>query len=60
MSGAVDAALVLGSATDQREHFRSDWHRYNLRRKLNGKQPIEETAFDALIAQEKDEVNSTS
>uniref|UniRef100_A0A7S3NJM4 C2H2-type domain-containing protein n=1 Tax=Aureoumbra lagunensis TaxID=44058 RepID=A0A7S3NJM4_9STRA len=40
-----------GSFSDtaaHRCHFRSDWHRYNLKRKLENKPPISEADFDDL------------
>lgn len=33
----------------QRAHFRSDWHRYNAKSKLNGHTAVSEAAFDELI-----------
>lgn len=31
---------------DQKDHFKSDWHRYNLQRKLKGKTTLTEEEFD--------------
>ncbi|KAK7445404.1 hypothetical protein VKT23_014821 [Stygiomarasmius scandens] len=33
----------------QRMHFRSDWHRYNVKTRLNGGQPVSEPAFAQLV-----------
>ncbi|EIW79206.1 hypothetical protein CONPUDRAFT_74690 [Coniophora puteana RWD-64-598 SS2] len=33
----------------QRSHFRSDWHRYNVKIRLNGGNPVTEAAFDELV-----------
>lgn len=30
----------------QKDHFKSDWHRYNLQRKLKGKTTLTEEEFD--------------
>ena len=35
-------------ATEHREHFRSDWHRFNLKRKNKGLTTISETEFNSL------------
>lgn len=34
---------------EQRRHFRSDWHRYNIRMRLKGENIVNETAFSHLI-----------
>lgn len=31
---------------EQRAHFKTDFHRYNLKRKMNGKPPVEEETFE--------------
>lgn len=33
----------------QRAHFRSDWHRYNVKNRLKGGQPVAESDFNQLI-----------
>ena len=39
-------AQEFTSITDQRSHFKSDFHSYNLKRKLWAKQPVTEEEFD--------------
>ncbi|KAH9852051.1 hypothetical protein C2E23DRAFT_731600 [Lenzites betulinus] len=34
---------------DQRVHFRSDWHRYNVKVRLNGSEPVSEARFAQLV-----------
>ena len=34
---------------DQREHFKLDWHRFNIANKLKGQKPINEEQFEAQI-----------
>lgn len=34
---------------EQRIHFRSDWHRYNVKLRLTGGKPVLEPAFTQLI-----------
>ncbi|XP_061186027.1 tRNA endonuclease ANKZF1-like [Saccostrea echinata] len=36
------------SRQDQKEHFKSDWHRYNLQRKLKGKTTLKEEEFEDI------------
>jgi len=39
----------FANVDDQRNHFRSDWHRYNVKLRLNGKEVVAETQFTQLI-----------
>lgn len=32
----------------QRHHYKLDWHRYNLKQRLNGLKPINEDKFNLL------------
>ena len=49
------------SLEDQREHFKLDWHRYNLKQSLAGKKTISEEAFEAVLKDiEADEDNEIS
>ena len=34
---------------EQRLHFKSDWHRYNVKMKLNGGRPVTEPEFNQLV-----------
>ena len=47
--------LTFESYAEQREHFKSDWHRYNVRRKLAGRLPLDEEEFERFLG-ENDEV----
>ena len=40
---------VFEDLLEQRQHFKLDWHRYNLKRKLNNLPRINEDDFNALI-----------
>ena len=42
-------ASTFGDVHEQRTHFRSDWHRYNVKIRINGANPITEHAFLELI-----------
>ncbi|KAF9221379.1 hypothetical protein BS17DRAFT_264236 [Gyrodon lividus] len=45
--------ICLGAAfvdvDEQRSHFRSDWHRYNVKIRLRGGNPVTESAFAQLV-----------
>jgi hypothetical protein len=34
---------------EQRAHFKSDWHRYNVKTRLGGSKPVSETEFNQLV-----------
>ena len=38
----------FNTANEHREHFRSDWHRFNLKRKNKGLPVISESEFNSL------------
>ena len=40
--------------TKHREHFRTDWHRYNLKLKMKGRAVVDEEFFDGLDDQMRD------
>jgi hypothetical protein len=40
---------TFANVDEQRSHFRSDWHRYNLKVRLNGGQPVDEGRFAQLV-----------
>lgn len=37
---------------EQREHFKTDWHRYNIHRSLKQQSPLAREAFETLIEKE--------
>ena len=50
--------VLFEDADNQREHYKTDWHRYNLKRKLVELQPVTEEEFQQKVAfqtQKKDE-----
>lgn len=52
----------VGFATleEQREHFKSDWHRCNVKRKVTGQHILSEADFEAILANGGDDVDSIS
>ncbi|KAJ3821918.1 hypothetical protein EV361DRAFT_844420 [Lentinula raphanica] len=41
--------ISFSAINEQRMHFRSDWHRYNVKNRINGGQPVSESDFNQLI-----------
>ena len=52
-SGARACNVCLGATfldiEEQRTHFRSDWHRYNVKIRLRGGNPVSEVDFAKLV-----------
>ncbi|KAJ3745468.1 hypothetical protein DFH05DRAFT_1444447 [Lentinula detonsa] len=52
-SATISCNICLGATfsdiNEQRTHFRSDWHRYNVKSRLNGGQSVSESDFNQLI-----------
>ncbi|KAL0031417.1 hypothetical protein WJX79_010554 [Trebouxia sp. C0005] len=47
------------SQTEQRLHFKSDWHRFNIKLRSAGRAAVDEAEFEQLVS-EKDELSSIS
>ncbi|KAL4063165.1 hypothetical protein V8B97DRAFT_1955867 [Scleroderma yunnanense] len=52
-SSSRSCNICLGAAfvdvDEQRSHFRSDWHRYNVKIRLKGGEPVAESTFAQLV-----------
>jgi len=52
-SSSRSCNICLGTAfvdvDEQRSHFRSDWHRYNVKIRLKGGDPVTESTFAQLV-----------
>lgn len=51
-AGSLSAAF--SSLAEQRAHFKSDWHRCNVQRKLQGRAALTEAEFDKSVQQDGD------
>ena len=63
VSGCIACGLSakqadFGGQAEQREHFKSDWHRVNVKRRQGGRPPLSEDDFEQLISRGGDEVPS--
>ncbi|KAI0334515.1 hypothetical protein GY45DRAFT_1343264 [Cubamyces sp. BRFM 1775] len=45
---------------DQRAHFRSDWHRHNVKVRLNGGEPVSEARFAQLVDGLEDSISGSA
>ena len=51
----INCRVAFQSAEAQREHYRSDWHRYNLKRKVAALPPVSAEGFrDRVVAQQSE------
>jgi ankyrin repeat and zinc finger domain-containing protein 1 len=52
-TGSKSCSICLGASfadvDDQRAHFRSDWHRYNVKLRLRGADVVTESQFASLV-----------
>ncbi|THH28572.1 hypothetical protein EUX98_g5608 [Antrodiella citrinella] len=62
-TGARACNVCLGATfadvDSQRIHFRSDWHRYNVKMRLNGSQTVSEAQFSNLVDQLDDSISGS-
>ncbi|KAF8630737.1 hypothetical protein AX17_005332 [Amanita inopinata Kibby_2008] len=63
-SGQRSCNVCLGitfiDVDEQRAHFRSDWHRYNTKIRLNGGVPVSEEAFGQLVNALEDSLSGSA
>jgi len=57
-SGCVTCGVSFDDGEEQRQHFRCDWHRYNVKMRVIGKAVVREDEFDAMV--DEDDVASIS
>ena len=48
----IGSDQAFGSAAEQREHFRSDWHRLNVRRRAAGRAALSEEEFERHVQED--------
>ncbi|RDX48249.1 hypothetical protein OH76DRAFT_1405170 [Lentinus brumalis] len=63
-AGSRACNICLGAifvdVDDQRAHFRSDWHRYNVKIRLNGGEPVAEAQFAQLVDGLEDSISGSA
>eukprot|EP00042_Codosiga_hollandica_P029627 m.165449 g.165449 ORF g.165449 m.165449 type:complete len:393 (-) comp53120_c0_seq3:196-1374(-) len=56
----ISCRVAFANGDVQREHYRSDWHRYNLKRKIANLAPVSAVAFrDRVLAQRELDTTET-
>ncbi|SCU97456.1 LADA_0H06392g1_1 [Lachancea dasiensis] len=56
--GCGSCEIELGSLDSRKEHYKTDYHRFNIKRKLSGLSPVSSTEFDIIA--ENDDLESLS
>ncbi|KAG1750056.1 hypothetical protein EDD22DRAFT_916702 [Suillus occidentalis] len=51
---------TFADVTEQRSHFRSDWHRYNVKIRLRGGSPVTKPAFAQLVEGLEDSLSGSA
>jgi len=51
----LSCSIAFLSADEQREHYRSDHHRYNMKRRVAGLPPISALVFNQKVSDRKEE-----
>lgn len=51
--------VIFDSVDTQREHFKLDWHRFNLKQKLMGKPILSEDAFEETVSGELSSISGS-
>ena len=46
----ITCRVAFNTAQEQRDHYKTDWHRYNLKRKVVGLPPISAEKFKEKVA----------
>lgn len=57
LSCATCGGVKFESSEEQRQHFKLDWHRFNLKKRLDGDPAITEDQFEKILDQEQDNLS---
>ncbi|KAK7031385.1 bVLRF1 domain-containing protein [Favolaschia claudopus] len=52
--------VAFTDVEEQRAHFRSDWHRYNVKTRINGGQSVSELEFSKLVDALEDSISGSA
>ena len=45
----LTCSATFSDSLEQRQHFKLDWHRFNLKRKIQNKPAVDEAEFEKLV-----------
>ncbi|KAF7294481.1 bVLRF1 domain-containing protein [Mycena kentingensis (nom. inval.)] len=51
---------IFADVEEQRQHYRSDWHRYNVKTRLNNGQSVSEVEFSKLVDALEDSISGSA
>jgi pre-60S factor REI1 len=54
----INCSIAFNNSESQREHYKTDWHRYNLKRKVADLPAVTLTDFNQRVQFQKSEVTS--
>ena len=47
---SVCGGVTFENRSDQKQHYKSDWHRFNLKQKIKGAEPVTVENFEEAVA----------
>lgn len=55
MFTCISCRVAFESADEQRSHFSSDWHRYNMKRRVANLPPVAASAFNEKVMERREQ-----
>ena len=55
MFTCISCRVAFDTAVEQRNHFSTDWHRYNMKRRVANLPPVVATAFNEKVLERREQ-----
>jgi pre-60S factor REI1 len=55
MFTCISCRVAFEDASEQRAHFSTDWHRYNMKRRVANLPPVAATAFNEKVVERREQ-----
>jgi pre-60S factor REI1 len=55
MFTCISCRVAFEDASEQRTHFSTDWHRYNMKRRVASLPPVAATAFNEKVIERREQ-----
>ena len=55
MFTCISCRVAFEDAAEQRTHFSTDWHRYNMKRRVASLPPVAATAFNEKVVERREQ-----
>lgn len=55
MFTCISCRIAFDAAEEQRSHFGTDWHRYNMKRRVANLPPVSATAFNEKVMERREQ-----